>query len=91
MTPTRDSDDGAFHDAALVWDRLAGTPALRLLTESELVSTNLGLLSASDSATGMRVGSIHALVPIIGEQISYLALLSGAMTQADMAVWRSAL
>jgi hypothetical protein len=80
-------DDGLDHDAAAVWDRLAATPALRVLTEAEAASTNLGALSASNIATGLRIGSIHALAPIVGLRISYAALLAGAMTADDMAAW----
>lgn len=88
-TTSADADDGIWHDAALVWDRLAGTPALRVLTESELVSTNLGALSAADSGTGIRLGSIHALTPVVGQQVSYMALFATAWTATEMAAFRT--
>ena len=83
-------DDSVTHDAALIWDRLAGTPALRIgLDDAALVSSNLGALSVVDAPTGLRIGSIQNLAPVVGLRISYLLYLAGAMTLADMAVWRT--
>lgn len=83
-------DDGLWHDALFVWDRTAGTPALRVgLDGAAFVSTSLGVLSAADVPTGLRVGSIHTFPPVIGQQVSYLAWLAGALTEADFAAWRA--
>ena len=83
-------DNGVSHDGAIVWDRLAGTPALRLMVDAVAsVTTALGALSAVDAATGIRAGSIHALNPVIGEQVSYAAYLAAALTDADFAVLRT--
>lgn len=82
-----DADDNVFHDGFCIWDRLAEPPAMRVGMDGELVSNNLTTLSAADVPTGLRIGSMHALVPVVGLQSSYIAYLAGAMTQADMAVW----
>lgn len=83
-------DDGLWHDALFVWDRTAGTPALRAgLDGAALVSTNLGALSAVDAPTGMRVGSVHSFSPVVGQQISYAAWFGAALTAADFAAFRA--
>lgn len=84
-------DDGAYHDAVLVWDRLAGTPAGRVgMDAASFVSTSLGALSAVTSVTGLRLGSVQNQAAQVGQQASYMALFDGAMSEADFALWRSA-
>lgn len=84
------ADDGAVHDWFGVWHRTAGTPAGLVGQDGgALVSFPLGALSAVDAPTGLRVGSIHALAPTAGLIVTYIGFLAGAMTDADVAAWRT--
>lgn len=83
-------DDSNYHDAILVIDSSADK--IRIITELEVVETalNATLVTLIDSAGGLapaaslRCGACMGSAPVIGTRISYMALLSGVMTQADL-------
>ena len=83
-------DDGLWHDAAFVWDRTAGTPALRLFVDGETASANLGALSAVTATTGIRFGASVNLNSLAGVRVSYMAWFNAALSAADFAAFRAA-